>query len=458
MMSAPSSTAPGNPASAPVVAQRQVRRAWVFLSTAALTFVVACGGLGGAGYWYRGHATEKRTVCVEVYGERAFVRPAYQKNWSAIPARTGGAGCATGTPILLNELDALQTRSGTQVLLTFWDNSTVQVFENTEVQMTELRTTRYIGRASAVSLRQVRGLILVTLGPGDYRRSRFQVNAGEATVLIKEGDGSAGGSFLVQATASDSQDEDAPVTVRASVRRGIGAVRVAGYPGELRLGANEQTIVPPGGPAGDPTPARHDFVANSRFEPVGAGGCDIKGPFAPWQGSCTPGLVDGKFGTLTTVADMIDDQPVSALEIYRSTASTDPANTGLRQVLDVSVADQPSLSLTADIKVLEQNVPGGGQLGSEFPIIVRINYYDGLTGTPITRTWGFYILPAANGAVPTNPSLVEARQVPAGQWVPLRFDLRGLSPQPVRLESIEVYASGQGYRARITNVAIIGSE
>src|SRR4051812_5104892 len=163
MMSAPSSTAPGNPASGPVVAQRQVRRAWVFLSTAALTFVVACGGLGGAGYWYRGHATEKRTVCVEVYGDRAFVRPAYQKNWSAIPARTGGVGCATGTPILLNELDALQTRSGTQVLLTFWDNSTVQVFENTELRMTELRTTRYIGRASAISLKEVRGLLLVTL-------------------------------------------------------------------------------------------------------------------------------------------------------------------------------------------------------------------------------------------------------------------------------------------------------
>src|SRR3954447_17974662 len=172
-MSAPSSTAPGNFAIGTVAAQRQVRRAWVFLTTAVLAFAVACGGIGGAGYWYRGHATEKRTVCVEVVqGDRAFVRPAYQKNWSAIPGRSG-TGCATGTPILLNELDALQTRSGTQVLLTFWDNSTVQVFENTEVQMTELRTTRYIGRASAVSLRQVRGLILVTLGPGDYRRSRF---------------------------------------------------------------------------------------------------------------------------------------------------------------------------------------------------------------------------------------------------------------------------------------------
>jgi len=53
---------------------------------------------------------------------------------------------------------------------------------------------------------------------------------------------------------------------------------------------------------------------------------------------------------------------------------------------------------------------------------------------------------------------VEARLVNANEWVPLRFDLLELVPQPVRLDSIEIYASGQGYGARITNVAIIGVE
>jgi hypothetical protein len=159
----------------------------------------------------------------------------------------------------------------------------------------------------------------------------------------------------------------------------------------------------------------------------------------------------------SVVPEMLDGQEVPALEISRDLSSTDPANTSVRQMLDVGVAEQSSLSLTADLKVFEQNLPGGGQSGTEFPIIVRINYYD-TAGGYNTRTWGFYILPPADGRVPTNSSLVEARLVTAGQWVPLRFDLRGLVPQPVRLESIEVYASGQGYRARITNVAIIGGE
>lgn len=434
--------------------RRQIRRAWFSLALAFLTFLSSCGVLAGVGYWYRGHATEKRTVRIEVVqGDRAFVRPAYQRNWNAVPAR----GTAVGTPLDLQEGDAFQTGSGTQALLTFWDNSRVQVFENTEIQMTELRTTRYISQASAVSMQQLRGLSRVALAPGDYRRARFQVQAGDATVLMKEGDGVTGGVFIVQVLPGEIGSDIDAVSVRASVRRGVGAVRVSGQAGELRLEANEQTLVPPGGPAGPPTAARRDFVANSQFAPLGASGCDLGNQFMPWRPSCTPGQLEGSFGRLTTVADTIDNQPVTALSIFRSESSTDSANTGVRQTLDVSVGDQTSLSLTADIKVLGQSLPGGGQGGSEFPIIVRVNYYDA-SGGYNTRIWAFYMLPAADGRLPFNASLVEARLVPVNEWVPLRFDLRGLAPQPLRLDSIEVYGSGQGYGARITNVAIIGSE
>ena len=94
----------------------------------------------------------------------------------------------------------------------------------------------------------------------------------------------------------------------------------------------------------------------------------------------------------------------------------------------------------------------GGDLGSEFPILVRINYYDP-SGTIQNRVWGFYVVPPATGVKPTNGT-----QVKAGEWFPFSVELRDLVPQPVRLESIDIYASGHGYRARITNVAIVGAE
>jgi hypothetical protein len=58
-----------------------------------------------------------------------------------------------------------------------------------------------------------------------------------------------------------------------------------------------------------------------------------------------------------------------------------------------------------------------------------------------------------DGKAPPNGTLVKP-----GEWTPFSVQLRDLVPQPVRLESIEVYASGHGYRGRITNVAIVGTE
>lgn len=416
---------------------RQVRRAWTTLLAAVGIFALLCAGLAGGGYWYRGHATIRQAACVEVVqGDRAFIRPAYQRNWNAIAP---GSACATE----LREGDALQTARNTHVLLTLWDNTLVEVFAQTELQVAELRSTQYISRASAITFEQRSGLIRVSTAPGGYARSRFQVAVGDTAVLLKEGEGSNGGSFIVQVIPG-TEPGDEP-TVRASVQRGIAAVRVAGQGSELRLGANEQTIVPPGGPAGPPTAARRDFVANGRFATSG-------GRFTGWNSISTPGQVDGPLGTLALVPETLRDQPIEALEIARSMSSLDPAITGLRQPLDVDVQGLASLTLSADIKVFEQNVPGGGDLGSEFPILVRINYSDP-SGTIQNRVWGFYVTPPANGVRPPNGTPVRA-----GEWVPLSVELRDLVPQPARLESIDIYASGHGYRARITNVAIAATE
>lgn len=422
----------------PAARRRQIRRAWFALLTAFLAFLALAGAAGAGGAWYRGYATVERTARVEiVQGDRASIRPANQRN--PVTASQGS---------VLHEGDTLRTMEGTKVVLTLWDGSTVEIFERTEVTIAELRTTQYIKRASAFGMRQTRGLVRVGLAAGDYSRSRFQVTAGDTTVLMRDGgERTGGGAFFVEVTP----DADGQIAaVRASVRRGVGAVQVAGREGELLLRANEQTIVPAGGAPGPPTVARRDLVANGDFALHGA--AEQKFTFARWQAISTPGLATGEFGRLRPVGDTIDGRPVNALELYRSPTSGDPANTGLRQPLGVTVTELVSLQLTADVKVLEQNLPGGGVAGTEFPAIVRINYR-ARDGTAQDRFWGFYILPDQGGAPPANGQLV--RQ---DEWFPLRLDLRDLTPQPERLEFIEVYASGHGYRARITNVTIVSPE
>ena len=434
--------------------KRQVRRAWLFLALAVIVGLLLTSGAVGAGYWYRGHATERRVASIDVVqGDRAFIRGAQQRNWNAVP-RPGVAvtpdrqtgQVAPPATLQLHEGETLRTEEGTRVLLRLWDGSTVEVFERTQIAFEELRTTQYISRAKTVSIRQTRGLLRVAIAPGDYNRARFQVVAGEATVLMRESaPGGSGGSFLVEVTLD--QDGESIAQVRASVRRGAGTVSAAGQ--EVQLKANEQTVVPRGAAPAAPTAARRDLVANGSFTPASE---DPKWRFAPWEVISTPGQRDGGFGRLSRVRETIDGRPVEALELYRSLDSTDPAVTGLRQRLDVVVADLVSLYLTGDIKVLEQNVLGGGVAGSEFPLIVRISYRDE-TGAAREAIRGFYVEPDPSGAKPANGQLVAP-----GEWVNFEVDLRALVPQPVRLDMIEVYASGHGYRARIANVSIVGTE
>ncbi len=444
---------------------RQVRRAWAFLSAAFSVFLLLCFGLAGAGYWYRGHATTERLARVEVVGggERAFIRPAYQVNWSALPVAPRGtdgeadpASRPAPAPIFLREGDALKTEEGTRVFLTLWDESKVEVFERTQIEITEMRTTQYINRVRAFSLHQKRGLVRVSPAAGDYGRSRFQITADpdpqtgrdRTTVLLRDsGQSAAGGSFLVEVTTG--ADGETTSAVRASVRRGVGAVRVQGYEDEVRLEANQQTIVPAGGAPGPLTAARRDLVVNGRFEPQE--GIAQETLFPPWRKVITPGQ-SGPSGQLKPVADSIGGRPVSALEIARSLDSTDSANTGLRQNIDALVADSPSLVLTAQVKVLAQSLPGGGEAGTEFPIIVRVTYRD-QQGRAHDFVRGFYSVPD-----PSRPGPERGRAVPADTWVPVELDLRDLTPQPVRIDAIEVYASGHGYRARITDVAIVSPD
>lgn len=432
----------------PILRRRQLRRAWGFLSIAFICSTLLWTAVAGGAYWYRGHATVTQVARVDVVqGDRAFIRNAHQRNWSAVPAApTTGSEPARVQVTELREGDTLRTEEATRVLLTLWDGSTVEVFERTQLDIVELRATQYITRAKTVTLRATRGLIRVALAPGDYSRSRFQVLSGDAIVLMKEGEArTGGGSFLVDVTTGP--DGESVAAVRASVRRGVGAVRVGDT--EVRLDANEQTIVPAGGPPAPPSAARRDLVANGTFT---ADLAAPRQPFAPWLDTSTPGAAEGPFGRLVPVNDTIDGRTVSALELYRSADSTDPAVTGLKQALNVTVADFTSLELTADVKVLEQNLPGGGSAGSEYPLILRVNYRDA-SGAAKSQIWGFFILPDPATKNPPNGQFLTA-----GEWFPLRVDLRGLVPQPVRLGSIEVYASGHGYRARVTNVAIIGTE
>ncbi|HLY65682.1 MAG TPA: hypothetical protein VKU60_09115, partial [Chloroflexota bacterium] len=90
--------------------------------------------------------------------------------------------------------------------------------------------------------------------------------------------------------------------------------------------------------------------------------------------------------------------------------------------------------------------------GSEYPLMVRVNYVDE-TGSPALFVRGFYVqndnhLPVTNG-----------QQVKPGQWIDLSGEngllLQRLSPRPQLIQSVEVVASGHDYDSEIQKVSLV---
>ncbi len=141
-----------------------------------------------------------------------------------------------------------------------------------------------------------------------------------------------------------------------------------------------------------------------------------------------------------------------------------PAQTGIAQELDADVSGLRSLRLHLLLRVEEQDVPLCGSLGSECPVMVRIDYVDA-NGTDQEWTQGFYALPDATSVNPevcvTCSTHNQHIRVPQGTWY--AYLSSNLIPplsqggQPPRLiKTIAIYASGHTYQAIITEVELIG--
>jgi hypothetical protein len=101
---------------------------------------------------------------------------------------------------------------------------------------------------------------------------------------------------------------------------------------------------------------------------------------------------------------------------------------------------------------VQQTLSGGGWVGSEYPLMVRVKYRD-VWGSEAVFRQGFYFqnndnLPTPNG-----------EQVDAGVWLKMApfdlFDRTVVDPRPAFIISVELAASGWTYESLVTNVQLI---
>ncbi len=413
----------------------QVRRAWVILLAGFALFAALFVFAISSAYSYVREGTQTHTSVVEpVSGSSLLIRSEHQQDWRLVTERTS-----------VEEGDYISTGSGTVGWVTLFDQGTVEISENSVIQVNRMRTSRLFQDQKEIEIEPIRGSVYVGMAPrGEYNSSVFRVRSGPATIRMRDEIRSdETGSFLVETQRLDpTGDQDVPIlSVRVAVLRGVATVE--SERGDRRLVANEQVVLDSDGKFGERTTAMRELIRNGSFDRQ----------LSDWvEYQENPGNSPGNAGTIERVQTDESDSGV-ALQISRATDLGDNWETGIQQTIGQSLRVHSSLQLSMDVRVEEQYPPGGGDELTEFPMIARIEYVD-VQGHE--REWwhGFYIM-----SNPGNPVTSDrATRIPRGEWTAANLDLGDLEPLPWHVSSLTFYASGHNYRTLVTNISLTSSE
>lgn len=314
--------------------------------------------------------------------------------------------------------------------------ASVQLYNNTEVILSTARSPRYPAShlPHQITLDLRAGLVRIRVFDDGARPTVVRVQTPQGVAMLTRG--------RYEVTVNASRTE-------LTVYDGTADLNKAEWTAQLRASERPECAVINGERIIGPLPYGSNLIANGDFA------ARVEETWSVYNRIDVAGESGG-----TVQATMIENIP--AIVITRRGAG--PAQTGITQELDTDVSALRSLRLHLLLRVEEQDVPLCGSLGSECPVMVRIDYVDA-NGIDQEWTQGFYALPDVNAVNPevcvTCSTHNEHIRVPHGTWYAyLSSNLipqlsRGGQP-PRLIKAITIYASGHTYRAVVAEVELSG--
>jgi len=314
----------------------------------------------------------------------------------------------------------------------------VQLYDNTEVVLTRARSPRFSASRlpHKVVLEVKAGRVRINVSD-DGRPTVVEVQTPHGSATLREG------KFTIEV----SQE-----MTHLTVQEGLAKLASETH-STIQLGPAQRAIMANSGPITGPLPAARNLIVNG----------DFVGPLDEgWEDYSKDIQIDGESGGGVQEAE-VEGRPVVVI----TRRGTGHAETGIRQQLNADIRDFSFLQLHFLLRIEEHNVPVCGSLGSECPVMVRIDYKD---ADGIDQEWlqGFYSLP--DTSTPGNPTFCvtcgtrnEHIQVPEDTWY--SYDSDNLIPllsqdgkEPTLIKTVTVYASGHTYQSTVAEVELIGQE
>jgi hypothetical protein len=361
--------------------------------------------------WYVATATEEHTANLTVVRGTVLVQESRRTDWVA---------AANGQ--VLEEGFRVRTDETSQALLTLFEGSVVNLFPGTELTITALRSRRFDPQSYSLALSFGRGKMRVEVADSSASSRDFLIYLPPTGATARLGHGSY--SF-------DSDGAYTEVKVRD---RGLALLRALNQQVEVRPRQRSQLL--PGQAPRTPVPAARQFIING----------DFRDGLKHWTWGNRDVFPKSPPGTVSIIKTELGN----AVRFHRTNSNAAHAETYIRQEIDQDVSDFRYLTLSLQLKLVYQSLSGGGYLGSEYPVLVKV-YYRSERGDNIL-VYGFYYQNKA-GNLTTNGTLL-----PQKEWVSYTVpqNLMSVDPAPLRILALEVTASGHDYESLVKEVGLEG--
>jgi hypothetical protein len=396
------------------------RFAWIvlFVSFFSCCFLVVAVPLAARGFLL--HSSRPKMAYVTALSGTVQVQPPGSADAVAVTERRA-----------VEEGSRLITDDTSRALLTVFAGepdteavATLQVSQGTAVELTQVRSPRFAWSRDPHQVAAVleRGRAFFATQNAKDRAVEARLDTPQAEVRF--------GIGSVDAIATEDETQ-------VRVRSGPAVIAAAGS--AVTANSGERVSVATGLPPDLPVPAALNLVLNGTFE----------GRLTPpWDQivEVAPGLPPGE----ATVEDVGQRR---AVRFSRQAEDGAPNRVGIAQTVDRDVQGYDSLVLRLDLQLLNQSVPGGGYLATEYPVMVDIAYTD-VYGKDLHWYQGFYYLDLPPGSNYVPPS---GEKIPLGVWYtyesPNLFDVLR-ETRPARINTITVYASGHDYQSLVSDAAL----
>lgn len=320
------------------------------------------------------------------------------------------------------ELDELVTAMGSSAQLSTFDGSELRVFPDARLQVNATRIGRFNPAATQAVFTLVDGAVRLTIPSSSNKAHTVNVITPHGAAAFVPGE------YTLRVR---------PDGTRISVWQGRTAAAVA--EAIVEVGEGQKIVLYPNRVDYQVVPVLENALANGAFAD-GFGGWQV------WDDG-EPGRPDTP-GRREIVPGDGNGAPRQMLRLSRTSVIDAHNETGLSQAIHRDVSGARHVIASARLRVDGASLSGGGYLGSEYPLMVRIGYRD---SRGVEQTWvqGFYYANPENRPVPVG------QRVERGAWTDFSFDLTQLRNPPAAIDTVQVFGAGHTYNASIGDVRIL---